>query len=361
VQPHDYGTSLLVIVGAGASAGCLPEQMGARPPLTKDLATRAPLSNRLAVRYEQVQPLLDELRERPTVEGPETARAATVTLEEALRQYLERRTYDDNIARHVAAMRFYLRDLIWESTGAALEADGGMTAYTRLVRRCYDWAARNNSHVCFVNFNYDPMLEIACAPHGLDRTTEAGYTSNPRLSVLKPHGSVLWAWRHPLVSPATGWNGDDAVRESIRAGEPTQQPSGEIAMRLQPPAFISEPGQSWVPLPALALPVTGKGAFVWPPRHEAFFRAFHGRFGRVLTIGWQGAEEHFIPLLQPVVANGAQVLVVTGGNDAEQAEEDGHVVIANLGELAGRTRGGIFAGGFMNLGVEELEPILAPL
>jgi hypothetical protein len=191
----EIGDALLVVVGAGASFDCLPPsslflpQLPDRPPLTKDLAGPNGWSNQLARQYPDVQPLIDALRSDLLKTGPSPDQRA-VTLESALGDHLEQRNVDPNVARHVIAMRFYLRDLLRGAAGRMLEANGGMTNYTTLVRRSYQWAARTGTHVCFVSFNYDPLLETACQAYfRFDPSNLWTYLDDRYASVLKPHGS----------------------------------------------------------------------------------------------------------------------------------------------------------------------------
>ena len=357
-----YGESLLVIVGAGASFDSLKEGISkdeaAMPPLTKNLVQRSTIGMALTTRYWQAQSLIDELRSSLSVSPENGSSSASTTLESALQEYLTRQ-YDPNVPRHIAAMRFYFRDLLWESANYVRGMDGGITNFTGLVRRCYQWAAANNTRVCFVNFNYDPLLEYACKSHFGHEPSQLGtYVDDPIASVLKPHGSVLWSWRHPLLDVL--FHPNDPPMDSISAGEPTFALDGAIYCSTGPSDLVSlEHGHDIPALPALALPMAGKSEFVWPPEQDAVLRKNfpNGSFGRVAVVGWRAAESHFTELLQRLVPANARVMVVTAGSP-DSAAADGAETIANLGECASRADVLVVPSGFSSLGNVEWNWVL---
>jgi len=79
--------------------------------------------------------------------------------------------------------------------------------FTELVRRCYRWARATDGRVCFVNFNYDFLLEHACADHSwliLDQIpTPTCPTPTPALSSLTDQ------------SACNGWEGKSSTSTSI--------------------------------------------------------------------------------------------------------------------------------------------------
>lgn len=267
--------------------------------------------NELATRYPACRPLLGELRRRLGSTG-DTPPA--ITLEEALAEYAAGQEVDPLVGHHVAAIRFYLRDLLWESSEAMLAAEltGGVTNYTELVSRCYRWARVTEGHVCFVSFNYDFLLEQACANHGWLVIDDLGsYVAHHHASLLKPHGSVRWQWTGGKVLYGTP---DQVDQLSIEEGEPTNPQ----VLSLEPvaipthrrPADGLKDVQRW---PALALPMRDKSDFVWPPEQRARLVSFQGRVRRLLTIGWRALEPHFTPLLQPLVMTRSRAITVMGG------------------------------------------------
>jgi hypothetical protein len=312
-----HGDGLLVIVGAGASHDCMPTSgtTGLTPPLTKDLAWG---SAALVSQYEMAQPLLADLRIRLN-RSQSTPSGDSLTLENALSEYLARAEFDTNVRRSVAAMRFFLRDLLWQSTNAVMAETGGITNYTGLVTTCIQWALRHNSHVCFVSFNYDPLLEIACKPHGRSSLGQLSpYLAGPHGSVLKPHGSVLWSWPYPGFPASRAIN--DPKGQVIDAGEPETLSYSTVSAGESPKDIVAstvDPTLVVPSIPAIALPMAGKSELVWPQEQNSFFLAElpNGAFGRVLSIGWRAAEPHFTSLLNRLIVPGAKYVIVGGSDD----------------------------------------------
>lgn len=359
-----YGRALLVLLGAGASYDSLnvaPPHGPDRPPLTRTLATGGVLAHQLSERYNQAQPVLGELQDRMTRAGDPTGKSSIETLESVLEEYLHRRVYDGNVPRHIAALRYYLRDLLWESAQSVLGHAGGQTNYTRLVRRVYQWAARTHEYACFVSFNYDHLLETACAVHfGFDVTKPDAYTSNELVSVLKPHGSVLWAWDYPEKPNARN---TDLIQRAIESGEPEKLENFNLVMRRSPVSWTFRNLQDeWRTYPALALPILGKSNLVWPPDQDELFRTRipNGSFGNVLVIGWRAAEPHFNVLLDRLIVNGARLLVVTAGNNEEMAELAAQETYENLGRFAQRSTKRFSLNGFRGISEDDWGWILNP-
>jgi len=272
----------------------------------------------------EVQPILSDLRRQAESADVDSLGARTLTLESALQDYLDRGTFDPNVFRHIAAMRFYLRDLLWETAENVLRVTGGVTMYTDLVSRCYQWGRRTGAYVSFVSFNYDHLLDSACESHfQLDPLCLSTYVEDDRVSVLKPHGSVLWAWPHPNVEPVEGVS--DPVGDAIRAGEPESLYPGSVSTGRSPVEVVNLGPQRYVPAyPALALPMASKSQLVWPPEQDALFREDlpNGSFGRVLLVGWRAAEPHFLSLLERLIPPDSKVLVVTGATTPAIATND---------------------------------------
>ncbi len=220
VTTEGDGDVLLVVLGAGASFDCvLPsplvksgrrelrpagsaedleqlEYWDCRPPLTKDLVKPGPLVNRMIARYPACRPVIDDLRQRLGSPHGELE----LTLERALRDYQSQAERDPVLERHMLATRFFLRDYLWACTKYMISDDltGGVTNYDTLVRLVYRWAFDTHSHVCFVDFNYDLLLEEACQSHWrFDGRDPDSYVGHPRVSIVKPHGSIQWSF--PLL------------------------------------------------------------------------------------------------------------------------------------------------------------------
>lgn len=334
---------VLVIVGAGASFDCavtphvkdlfvrapgLLERRfrDVRPPLTQDLVQRSAARDDILNEYPHATPIIGAIRRR--LEEASAGRALPVTLERAIREFEESGASDPNLGAQMASFRFFLRDVLLQSTDYVRSgsAGGPETNYTVLVTRLYRWACdHHNAHVCFVSFNYDLLLDLACRDHwGMTYTTFDGYLADERASLLKPHGSAQWGWR-----PAAGEESasiDTAIVKSIEWAKSSA--TGEMIPFMFAPYQLREIRGTdtfmSVGVPALALPVDEKGEFVWPESHRDHFRGLgQGAVERVLTIGWRGVEPHFVEMLTPLVRERSRILVVTGGKPESDARAEG--------------------------------------
>lgn len=329
------GPVLLAIFGAGASYDCLPvtpatnvvlappdgwelthqPHGSVKPPLTQHLVRPDEFAATILRRYESALPVVDAVRRRLA----EADGSATVSLERALAEYQERAAQDPEGNRHLAAMRFYVRDLLWACSEfmRSSSVGGGLTNHVGLVRDLHTWATVREGSVCLTSFNYDYILEAACrVVWGFKPWSFDSYVSHARMQLLKPHGSVLWQWTIPGLD-VSGSLHDVALASIDRAAEPLPPPE-----KLDPapysPFSTEAKGQytRTMSLPALALPVDGKAELIWPREQAEVFDSVQGRVSKLLIIGWRAVEEHFLSRMSRL-ATGAKAVIVTGGPNAE--------------------------------------------
>lgn len=338
------GETLLLVVGAGASHDCLrhrprgaveipvpglPNEVAdwtkLLPPLTKHLGQEGWLQNRLLTEYPDARPVVDELRD-VTGSGQNP-----VPLERALAQYVAGADADPYRLRHVMAFRFYLSHMLWTCTEAmgSPHLGGGITNYTRLVRRLRSWALRTSNRVLAVSFNYDRLLELACEAEfrlPADPTKMASW--EPTFALVKPHGSMNWAWSPPAWRSAIGmpWGPRDVID---RALELTDTHGLKFDELLPPPL----PGAACGPLvPVMALPVETKQDLLWTPAQQQAVSDLHGSVTKMLVIGWRAAEAHFVEALKPLFAVSPRLLVV------DLDEQAAHPAVRNLNATFPRGR-----------------------
>jgi hypothetical protein len=154
------------------------------------------------------------------------------------------------------AFRYFLRDLIYESALNITRQQGDVNNYTKLVSACRQWSLENNAPVCFVSFNYDPLLEWACInEYNFDPSKFSDYVDNAPIYILKPHGSVLWSFDNEDI-PST----PQVVTspQMIEAGEPATNGNWKLYANSAPvEVFPISPGNNRSLFPALALPMDG--------------------------------------------------------------------------------------------------------
>ena len=158
----------LVIFGAGASfdsaqayrlkiVGGVVQDDGLvwRPPLADGLFSDPHGAfGTFVKRYPKIRAVLPLLRERSN----KSVEAVLESLQNEESEYAERH-------RQLAAVRFYLRDLLAECTSQWLDRTNGVTNYESLIDQILR-RHRTNEDICLVTFNYDSLLEHALCNFG---------------------------------------------------------------------------------------------------------------------------------------------------------------------------------------------------
>jgi len=154
--------------------------------------------------------------------------------------------------------------------------------------------------------------------------------------LFKPHGSVDWA------QFIAGPKGITYYDRSHRPG--FFDPPASQGPRLTPRKLIdqapdlklsgeyvrtnaTDPHQmftfNWSIVPAIAIPVQTKTEdfFEWPDSHRKYFEQVLPQITKILIIGWQGKEAHFLKLLREKLSTGGPSqlthLQVVGSNSEE--------------------------------------------
>lgn len=299
---------LMVIFGAGASYDSAqafgvtisPPSGGNggpwRPPLANSLfRDQNEVFGTIIRKYNQLRRILPFLRE-PTASGG--VEQTLESLQEQGRTYPERR-------RELAAVKFYLADLLMEVTERWDERTNGITNYAVLVDEILRLDG-SGEDVCLVTFNYDLLLERALVGFSdFEMKEPEGFlSSHPRLKIFKLHGSVNWsrtvgvggAFYHPnkiieeahLIQPSDRFVLGNAARE-YGAGR-----------------------QSGTVFPAIAIPVQTKteSHFECPLAHLEHLKAMLPSVTKILIIGWQAREAHFLKMLRGMLPKLQRVMVV---------------------------------------------------
>jgi hypothetical protein len=312
---------LMVIFGAGASYDSAqayrpPKVRSARGPkifladVSYDLQTwRPPLANDLFLdrhhafgniikRYQKLIPILPLLRK------PSRGRSIEELLESLQN---EGEGYPDRQC-HFAAVRYYIRDLVWEIGEKWFLQTNGVTNYAPLVDQIL---SRHTSKepVCLVTFNYDLVLENALYAFDFRRRQpDDHFNSHPTLKLFKLHGSVGWG-RFVDFPEDSAITPHDLIQmaSSIKL-------SNEYT--LANPFVAQENGK--LLFPAIAIPVQTKTAetFECPPSHLAYLGELLKSVTKILIIGWQAKEAHFLALLKSNLPALRRVMVVTGDESA---------------------------------------------
>ncbi len=211
-------------------------------------------------------------------------------------------------------MTFYLRDLLFEVSNQWRDKTSGVTNYAPLI----DEILRVNKSaepVCLVTFNYDLLLDRALISFGYDpQDPELDFFAHPRLKLFKPHGSVNWA-RFVDLNPDTRLLPQHLIEraDTIRfTDEFTIIPGID-------PANSFPHGRTVFPVIAIPFQHKSQDTFVWPVSHRAHLMQLLPSVTKILLIGWQAKEAHFLELLQSNLRGITHLMVVgRDGLDSEQ-------------------------------------------
>lgn len=299
---------LMVIFGAGASydsAQAFPVSINPtsggnggpwRPPLANNLfRDQNEVFGPIIRKYNQLRRILPFLRE-PTASGG--VEQTLESLQEQGGTYPERR-------RELAAVKFYLADLLMEVTERWDERTNGITNYAVLVDEILRLDG-SGEDVCLVTFNYDLLLERALV--GFSdfemKEPESFLSSHPRLKIFKLHGSVNW-------SRTVGVGGAFYAPNKIIEEAHLIQPSDRFVLGNAAREYGAG-RQVGTVFPAIAIPVQTKTAshFECPSAHLGHLTAMLPTVTKILIIGWQARESHFLQMLRGMLLKLQRVMVV---------------------------------------------------
>lgn len=296
---------LMVIFGAGASYDSAQafspsrtrvyEFQGAwRPPLAEHLFLDDNLEfGDIVRRYPKLTRIL------PLLRSPSEERSVEQILEslqDQSKDYAERR-------RELASVRFYLCELLMKVTDEWTARTNGVTNYAPLIDEIL-MLDKSGQEVCLITFNYDLLLERALGtfPEFKMNPPEDFLSSHPKLKVFKLHGSVNWS-------------------RTVDTGGKVCSP-GEIIEQ----ADELEPSDRFVPanaalqwgnpygsvFPAVAIPVQTKteSHFECPLTHREYLVKMLPNITKILIIGWQAREAHFLQMLRQNLPGLTHLMVV---------------------------------------------------
>jgi len=300
------GAMLMVIFGAGASYDSAPAFRPSlttggpwRPPLAKDLFAD---TNHAFGTFVQNYPKLAHIL--PYLRQPSNGRSVEQVLENLVEQGKE----NPEAIRELASVRFYLCELLHNVTQKWLREIDRVTNYAPLIREILRFN-KTGEEICLVTFNYDLLLENALYSFDFkSRDPVEQLDSHPILKLFKLHGSVNWSRLVDLpegarLQPQTLIQQADTIRLT------------DLFVR----ANATEPNEMYAfakpVFPAIAIPVQTKSEqyFECPVAHRNYLVEMLPHVTKILIIGWQAKEAHFlgmlrsrIPLLRHVMIIGAK-------------------------------------------------------
>ncbi len=257
-------------------------------------------------------------------------------------------------------MRYYLHDLFRLISTEWLSRTNGVTNYAVLLDQIRH---RNtaNEPVCLVSFNYDLLLDRAIFPTGVNpQTLERQFDGHPMFKLFKPHGSVDWA---RLVADPEGTAGEPRS-QTVLDGSPPPRRAPEHLIELTPALRFSDQyvrANATAPqemfkfnepiIPAIAIPVQTKTeeTFEWPEAHQAQFEEMLHQVTKILIIGWQAKEAHFLKVLREKLPTGGLTQIThlqVVGRDAAEAGNISKQFIADIDRRVKKIHSGPTLGRF---------------
>jgi hypothetical protein len=153
---------------------------------------------------------------------------------------------------------------------------------------------KRDEAIALVTFNCDLLLDHALESFGYHLPAPATpLAAHPILKLFKPHGSVDWA-RVVKLAPSKPIPDCELIEkantlaftgEFIRRGNPTEADSGPYVK---------------ISYPAIAIPVQNKtdDTFACPRHHLKGLVEIFPSVTKILIVGWQAKEAHFLKLLR---------------------------------------------------------------
>lgn len=291
---QNFGTNASVPVDGGGPW---------RPPLTKDLfINREGAFGDIVAKYPKLNHILPYLRKPRDRE----------TVEHVLEFLQEQGKNSPETLRELASVQYYLCELLGKMTVEWSRQTNGTTNYGPLIRDILEFN-RKDEEVCLVTFNYDLLLEQSLYSFGFGRKTPQEHLdSHPTLKLLKLHGSIDWSRTveaagmrlqpQALIEQAPGLQVSSRFVLANAATEWFQSTQGSI-------------------FPAIAIPVQTKTEdhFACPTAHREYLEQKLDWVTKILIIGWQGKEAHFLRMLRNKLPLLTHVMVV--GQHRPDSEE----------------------------------------
>jgi hypothetical protein len=319
---------LMVIFGAGASydsASDYPPNVDhdeARPPLANELFDNRSMFRSVLAQFWECQPLVSRLHH------PDPSLEAHLELAQS--------QAEEHPIRHqqLAAIRFYLREIIWRVEGQWANKHRGVTNHKTLLDDLERWRRHRKEEICLVTFNYDQMIEAAMPQVEIAMTDLGSYVNDPRYKLIKVHGSVTWVREVDGLFFDVGNYSNVAHQLIANASTLRLNLSSGIEIIPQPHITTKSVGQKiWRGLfPAIAIPVVQKSGFECPVRHEQALRAAIPHVTRILTIGWRGTEQHFLSLLRENFKTVPKSVMIVAGNKEEAIHVETNLRAAGVGQ-----------------------------
>jgi hypothetical protein len=231
---------------------------------------------------------------------------------------------DAAIPRQLAAVKFYLRDIIQTCDRNWKRLLGAASNYSGFLDEIESWrqSTTDVEEIFLVTFNYDTLLEDALTRSlRIEKQFKnvSDYVLGP-YKVIKPHGSINWA--HEVSRPQGldhVTSNVDAVNNAIIRNISNLERIKAIANEIR--LFSEYSTTEWF-LPALSIPVEQKADYECPPNHMQTLVDFLPRVEGIITIGWRAMEDSFVKLLVKTLRPGVKTYVISRNQESANSITD---------------------------------------
>jgi hypothetical protein len=305
---------LLIIIGAGASYDAYPESVYAdddKIPLANNLFEVQPIQDAFLHDFN-LMGLADKIRRAKN--NDENFNIESL-LEQINNRAMERN--EPNMLQSLFAARFYIQKVINRYTDRVIEETSGHTAYVSLLNQLKDWIEESPSDrfVDIVTFNYDSLLELAMK-HVFNydwsrKDPLTGYYAGTNLRLYKPHGSINWGRTIMLNGRSHSYLRAGSIIDDFEKVELVNH-FGFVGSA----SFRDDLAKTYIP--AIAVPFGTKTNFDECP--SAMLEAMKSAIkeaDKVITLGWKGADAHFVSLLKEQNNKPLDFLVVSPSGDTK--------------------------------------------
>lgn len=313
----------LIILGAGASFDYIEQNK--YPERFHDLFNKfkPPLSNNIfdAVKFID---FIDRYSPYTTEIGSyinNRIAGGKITLEQCLTDIRYNKiSKNPEISKQIVSLLFYLADLF---SAVSREYFVSHNNYTDLLFRI----KANGGKACFVNFNYDLLLEKNLK-FGLEPTDTINDYVSGQIKVIKIHGACNWFYGRPVIGHSKRASYNYALSDAQVILDRSNQEYNIVINNPTNCRDLSYEGtepEIKVFHPAIAIPIQSK-VYVCPESHIQILKDKLKQVDRVIIIGWKAADPFLVELLKEELSNRQIPIALVTGTKSK----DG--VLSNLGE-----------------------------
>lgn len=322
----------LIILGAGASYDYMDKSNFVESHYSDNNLDKfqPPLTNFLfdTVRFyeliEEYKPYISDLASyiNTKISGGNTSFEQCLTDIKTKKTKINPETFEQ-----LVALRFYIADLMFMVSDKYYKVVNNYANLIQLIKN-------NGGNACFVNFNYDLLLEKTL---NLDKEKNINKYIGEKINVIKIHGSCNWFYHRIVKSWGDTKSCYDlalvAAQDIIENEEfgddivvlDSKKCKGIYSEEYDPISKITY-------LPAVALPLDNKDNFICPKSHIESLKNKIDLVDRIIIIGWRAADQFLIELLQErLKGKNTPIAIVSGKNSKDE-------IMRNLGNLAGNVK-----------------------